>query len=340
MSNAKASIYTFAPSNGISMSWESSDVACAYSQQATVFRMTVTTASNTNATFGLNGWALAANTQFYAYAPYDLQHYILQEPFTALTASYANQEQKGNASTAHLTAFDYMTAESTSTSSALNFDFKHLGCVLRIAAKMPETKDIASIDLSAETAIFTTKATMDVTKGTLTPSVYDKTASLTMSNATVSKGDSLIAYIMMAPTNAANTPITMRITATDGTASSQIITPDGNFIAGKCHTVSATLTAFNEQANKPQSRTKAFASHPAATPPPAQASGQGIISPTGTTQPFGISSTKIHTAISTTSASAEPKEYRIYNLQGILQPSGRSLRKGSIYIINGKKIKK
>ena len=110
---------------------------------------------------------------------------------------------------------------------------------MRIAAYVPETKTFSSLKLTTKdnTAWFAEEATMNATNNTMSVTATAPTATLTLNNITVEAGDSLIAYIMMAPTDLTGRSMQMSINATDGSALQTYIA-GVNIKAGKVYPVS------------------------------------------------------------------------------------------------------
>ena len=64
--------------------------------------------------------------KYAAYYPFSTDNYTIKE--TAIPVSYIGQEQKGNNTTTHLSAYDFMAAAATKPSSngSVTLPFKHL----------------------------------------------------------------------------------------------------------------------------------------------------------------------------------------------------------------------
>jgi hypothetical protein len=158
---------------------------------------------------------------------------------TALPVSYTGQTQTANGNLAHLAAYDYMVAQTTTTETEANFTFIHYGSIIRFACYVPTSATFSSLSITskAEDAIFTTEATMNLTNQTITSTATNKKATLTLSNITVEAGDSLIAYMMLPPTDLSGKAIMISLNATDGSALRTYIA-GVNTQAGKVYPVS------------------------------------------------------------------------------------------------------
>jgi hypothetical protein len=158
---------------------------------------------------------------------------------TALPVSYTGQTQTANNNLDHLAAYDYMVTQTTTTETEANFTFAHYGSVIRFACYVPTEMTFSSLEImsKSEDAIFTTEANMNLTNQTITSTAKNKKATLTLNNITVAAGDSLIAYMMLPPTDLSGKSLILSLNATDGSALQTYIS-GANTQAGKVYPVS------------------------------------------------------------------------------------------------------
>lgn len=223
--------------SSVKVSWKETDVVCVYTINGSRIRFGINSISDShNATLTGYGWGLASNTQYYGYAPYNSDYYTYQLPMTALPIPYVGQTQQGNDNTSHLAAYDYMTTQAVSTSSACHFDYNHLGSIIRVECPMKTTESFASLTFSTSSDKFITNATMNVTNNQLTPTEQANEISLALNGVTVEEGGTLVAYLMVAPTDLSSEFVELTLTTTDGKTAKQIFTAP-NIKAGKCYPV-------------------------------------------------------------------------------------------------------
>ena len=237
-----AAIYKYQQNGGVSFEWQNTDVASLFSTSGTIMEISAVSVDDVDkhrVTMSNNGWAFVPNVTYYGSYPYSVYHKLAQSPYTALPISYNQQTQMANDNTAHLTAVDYMTAQTASSANALSISYTHLGSIMRIAAYIPEAKTFSSLILSTKdnSAWFAAKATMNTTNNTISATEVVSTATLTLNNITVASGDSLIAYMMMPPTDLSGKSIMLSLNATDGSALQTYIA-GVNIQAGKVYPVS------------------------------------------------------------------------------------------------------
>lgn len=242
MQMAGAGEYIYQQNGKLLYLWSATDVTELYTTNGTIMRFAVEDVVENDNHYAIvkqEGWALVANTSYYGCYPYSLYHKLTQSPYTALPIAYTNQTQVANGNTEHLAAYDFMTAHGTTSDDALSLAYTHLGSVLRIAAYIPEDKTFSSLTLSAKdnSAWFISEATMNATNNTINATETVSTATLTLSNITVEAGDSLIAYMMLPPTDLSGKSMMLSLNATDGSALQTYIA-GVNIQAGKVYPVS------------------------------------------------------------------------------------------------------
>ena len=233
---------TFSESGKAIVTWNNKDVVGLYTVSNNRIRTTVygiDPSDKHKVTLTGNGWTLASGSQYYGYYPYNTNYVLNGNLMTALPVSYTNQTQSANNDPAHLAAYDYMVAQTTTTETEANFTFTHYGSIIRIACYVPTSATFSSLSISskAEDAIFTTEANMNLTNQTITSTATNKKATLTLSNITVEAGDSLIAYMMLPPTDLSGKSMMLSLNATDGSALQTYIA-GVNTQAGKVYPVS------------------------------------------------------------------------------------------------------
>lgn len=214
--NVLADSYVCQPDGSVRFAWTKYDQCCIYAIPENPIIIYVSSALEANsAVLDANGWSLVPLTNYYAFYPYTK----IPTSFTHPTVSYNSQRQTHNGSTAHLSNYDFMTSQATSTNDACHFNFKHLGCILRVECNVKEAKTLTTLTLSSESKDFTVTATMDIAEGTLTKTECDSIMTLDISGITVGEEENLVAYMMMSPTDLSDKQMTVTLTADDGSAS-------------------------------------------------------------------------------------------------------------------------
>ena len=193
------------------------------------------------ATFTGGGWALKPSSTYAAYYPFISNYHLDQK---ALKVSYSGQCQEGNASTAHLGHYDYMGAvASTPSEGSVNFDFKHLGSLVRIDITMPYTCNLRSLTLVAPEKKFVTDGTIDLTSQQICVTPKTKSTDLQVSLKEVAVDEeSLTAtvYFMMAPTDLSGKTLTARVVDVSGVTFEQTFAGK-NFEPGVAYRLSSKM---------------------------------------------------------------------------------------------------
>lgn len=212
-------IYDFSNIDKVSFAWNDNAVVGIYTVSNTRIRTTIQQidADKHNATLTCNGWGMTPNTQYYAYFPYSSYYFEHSSPMTALPISFVGQKQSANRSAAHLAAYDFMTAQAKTGADNVSFALNHLCSIVRLACLMPESETFTDLTLTTDgTVEFTADATMDVTNNSITKANGSNTFSLALNNITVAAKDSLIAYLMLPPTDFSNKTLTLKLTTKGG----------------------------------------------------------------------------------------------------------------------------
>ena len=231
-------VYVYKEGVGLHFSWISGGKGRAYVDEGSsdcVLLLARTVEDNGNYVAVSNaGWALVSGNTCYGFFPYDGKHYGVNN--TALPVTYKGQRQSGNGSTQHLGAYDYMTARDLITTTSAQFNFSHLGCVMRLQYTVTEAMSVNSITLKTTGEGFITGATVNVPEQTMKPVEKNTLMTLVTDELELEKGQTLTAYLMMCPADLSNETLTVRINADDGTFVERQLTGVA-FQAGKLYDV-------------------------------------------------------------------------------------------------------
>lgn len=203
----------------IGFRWDKDDMCGILTTSNTEIIHWATTADDNMCTLSAYGWYLMPNTSYYAYSPYSQTYATNDNPMTALPVSYKEQSQTENNSLSHIHSYDYMSAQSVSTSDACHFYFQHHGSIMRIECTMPSTQTLKRLTLTASKEVFTTEATMNVIDGTLTPTTKESAITLALNGMTVEKDEQLVLYLMLPPADLTGMKLTLKLMATSGDSS-------------------------------------------------------------------------------------------------------------------------
>ena len=190
------------------------------------------------ATFNGGGWALKHSATYSAYYPYNFYNRDL----TKIPVKYEGQTQKGNASTAHLGAYDYMAASvATPANGAVAFDMQHMGALVMLQTNLDEAKTLTSVALKANADVFTTTGTMDlsVVNPAITATSTTNTFTIALSNFTVAKNETSTIYFMLAPTNLVGETLEITLSDEDGEYIKYEVAGK-NFVAGTAYAYTLT----------------------------------------------------------------------------------------------------
>ena len=226
----------------VRFTWAENDTVGIFpSEGAQVYFPMVSGAGTQTATFTGGGWALKPASTYAAYYPFISNYHLDQK---ALLVSYLGQCQESNGSTAHLGRYDYMGAVASAPSEgSVNFDFKHLGSLVRIDITMPYAGKLRSLTLVAPGKQFVTEGTIDLTAPEIRITPKTTATDLTVSLTDVSVDEENLTatvYFMMAPADFSGKTLTARVVDAAGVTYEQTFTGK-NFEAGVAYRLSSTM---------------------------------------------------------------------------------------------------
>ncbi len=226
----------------VRFTWADNDTVGIFpSEGAQVYFPMVSGAGTQTATFTGGGWALKPASTYAAYYPFISNYHLDQQ---ALEVSYLGQCQEGNASTAHLGRYDYMGAvASAPAEGSVNFDFKHLGSLVRIDITMPHACNLRSLTLVAPGKLFVTEGTIDLTAAEIciTPKTTANNLPVSLTDVAVDEENlTATVYFMMAPANLSGKTLTARVTDAAGVTYEQTFAGK-NFEAGVAYRLSSAM---------------------------------------------------------------------------------------------------
>ena len=186
----------------LKFSWTEGDKIGVYPSNGTQIAFAIKSGAGGNtAKFDGGSWALRETEAYAAYYPYDENNATRKN--TQLRFSYEGQCQTGNASLAHLGAYDWMATQATqAVDKELNFQFKHLNCVAQLRLSIPAVATFHSLTIRCDEDIFTKVANLDLSGTNFVYSATETTSQLQMELkdiSTTSDKKDLILYMTLPP---------------------------------------------------------------------------------------------------------------------------------------------
>lgn len=161
--------------SGMVFSWEQNDqLSVFYSesdQTAAIYTLNFFYDEHqTSANFKSEGFMLTADKRYYAISTTEAKapKGVSIPDKRNIVLTYAGQIQKGNKSTAHLGAYDYMAASGVAEGDDhVGLDFKHLGCVVRVIMDgLPANVEFTNMEMyDTENSYLQPNRTFNMTKG-------------------------------------------------------------------------------------------------------------------------------------------------------------------------------
>ena len=192
-------------------------------------------AGTNNATFDGGGWDLKDGNMYAAYYPCIGEFHLDRH---AIPVNYTDQIQTGNASAAHLGAYDYMVATpTTSEFGSVLFTFKHLSALVQLRITVPQPATLTSVKLVTDTESFAVKGSVDIIASTpsITPVTSTKEVELKLKNIVTTKANQVVTlYLMIPPVDLSAQKLKAVITTEKGVE--EIALESKNFRAGTIYT--------------------------------------------------------------------------------------------------------
>lgn len=216
--NASAANYTFDTNKGLVFSWKYGDVVGVYTAKGTRIKhwaSAPSTDDDKTYSFSSHGWSLVDGSRYYLYSPYDASYFEKGIPITELPISFDGQKQSENHSLAHIAAYDYMMGEGKAIENSADFTLKHLCAVVRIVFVSPKSAIYNKIALETTDGIFCRKAEMNLETQSISVTSRSSSASLALDHIDLEEGDTLEAYMVVAPVDLSGHDVKLTITSDD-----------------------------------------------------------------------------------------------------------------------------
>jgi len=159
--------------------------------------ISVTGQGSLSADFDGAGWELKRGNSYSAYSPFN-GTMPSETPYTSVPINMTGQAQNGNGSLAHIgDKYDYMYASSVvPTEGNVNFEFDHACAIAILDLTMPVAGTWTEATLTAESDVFTTSATMNVSTGAVTPVIKSSSISLALTDVITTAEDRIVNIYM------------------------------------------------------------------------------------------------------------------------------------------------
>lgn len=206
---------TISDTDGAVFSWAAGDIVGIYPDVGTQVRFPIVEGLGEDtqiAKFTGGGWAVKGAHQYMAYYPFIPDMDLDKE---AVPVDYTGQVQDGNASTSHLSPFDYMAAAASAPSDGeISFDFKHLGALLMLDLTVPKVGEYTSLTLTCHDEPFVTKGTVDITavSPAIKPTDWSNEFVIHLNNVTTTQAnENVVVYALIPPVDMSEQTITVNL---------------------------------------------------------------------------------------------------------------------------------
>ena len=227
---------------GAEFSWAANDTVGIFPNTGAQAYFPMTSGAGTkSAKFDGGGWALKNASTYGSYYPFIADFYLNKH---AIPVDYTGQAQTGDASTAHLGAYDFMAAAAASPKNGnVTFAFKHLGALIQLKLTLPQATTLKSVTLTAADDVFSVKGKVDIMASTLCiePVTSANELTLTLKDVATTEANQVVTlYMMLPPANLSEQTLKAVVTTADkGTM--EMALESKNFQAGKAYGLSGVM---------------------------------------------------------------------------------------------------
>ena len=193
-----------------SILWAAGDTVGIYPNQGAQVYFTIESGGASQATFDGGGWAFKAGSTYSAYYPFIGDIYLDR---ANIPVCFTGQEQNGTTGVSHLGSHLYMYTEPSSVSTGvLNFQFKHLPCIIRVIATLP-AGTYTKLAITAPSALFVKEGHYNLSAGncSIVGDVYSNQIQIDLTNITLTEQTQFKIYLTSAPVDLKGKEITVSI---------------------------------------------------------------------------------------------------------------------------------
>lgn len=226
---------------GAEFSWSANDTVGIFPNEGTQVGFSMAAGAGTKtASFDGGGWSLKSASTYAAYYPLRGEFYLDKR---AIPLDYTGQTQTGNASTAHLGAYDYMGAVAkTPEEGRVTFGFQHLGALVRLNLPVPDACTLTSVVLRSNDTPFITKGSLDLTSPSLAVTSQERSHEYMISLKDISFTESnqtATIYFMLSPVDLSGKNVNVTVTCDGAPSPLQYIFAGQNFKSGLAYSMVA-----------------------------------------------------------------------------------------------------
>lgn len=226
--------------DGAVFAWAAGDIVGIYPDVGTQVRFPIVEGLGEDtqvAKFTGGGWAVKGAHKYMAYYPF-IPDMDLDK--TAVPVDYTGQIQDGNASTSHLSPFDFMAAAGSAPSDGeISFDFKHLGALLMLNLTVPKVGEYTALTLTSNDVPFATKGTIDITadEPAITPTDWSNEFVIHLNNLTTTQAnENVVIFALIPPVDMSEQTITVNLRGDHADCETSFTRgKDKPFIAGRSY---------------------------------------------------------------------------------------------------------
>lgn len=243
--NAYAIDYVFKSGYGIVATWSVNDKIGIFARSDIQTRFDIqqiiSSDSHSAKSYSTSGVSLNASSDYFSLSPYNYNYYLRDDISTALPVNFNTLTQSRNDDLSHIASSDLMAANvKTTTSQQAVFNYSHLGSILRLSVKTPETATFKGVKLESDKGKFLQTGTLNLEERKITTKTSSSAIELALNNISVSTNGQLTVYFIFSEVDMTGGALTATFATTSGKTYSCSFDAR-KYEAGKVYNVERTL---------------------------------------------------------------------------------------------------
>lgn len=219
---------------GVSFAWKEGDQVGVYAVSSMAsFNVKSVRQDARSAAFDGGGFGLTAGNTYYAFYPYN----GWSTNKTAIMVAYTGQVQAANDDISHLSAYDFMTSQTTALATNMaDFNFSHMGAILKVQVMLPKAGIYTQLKVVSSETPFVLSGMIDLTSDTPVVVPYQSSNELILTlgenGIQITDGNPVLtAYLITPPVDLSHDELTFTVSDTQNSSYSYTMAGK-NMLAG------------------------------------------------------------------------------------------------------------
>ena len=221
---------TKATLDGYNVLWAETDTLGIFPNSGAQVYFNTTTPGSSTTTFDGGGWGFKLSANYYSYYPFIGDIYLDRNHSPV---SFISQNQSGINDTDLSGRCLMYTSCTSAESGSLNFQYHHLGCIIRVRATLPAgTYTRPAITSTEDSFILDGWYDLMAVSPSITSTRMGNQLSVGLNNVSFETATQITVYIMSAPVDLSGLDVTVSVINSQRTEYQQVKNPPGAYVAG------------------------------------------------------------------------------------------------------------